>query len=263
LASALPDAVVRAVRQGSVSFTVEVRPGQRFWDDYETGWERCTVAIFEERLGPGTRYLDLGAFIGPTVLYAAALGCEVAALEPDPAVFAELERNVAVNPELAPRIRLSPAALALADGRTELHVGIGSLASLLGEGKTVEVPTISPETLAEQVGELDFVKIDVEGAEYLFLPRLVAALRGKPAIYLSTHPGHLLDRHSALSLLRSIPRAALLNRRMLRALRGYRSQRVYDDDGGHREIRGRNALRTAIPFAGRASFLIDNCLFAD
>jgi hypothetical protein len=30
-----------------------------------------------------------------------------------------------------------------------------------------------------------------------------------------------------------------------------------------RDIRGRNILRLAVPFAGRAAFLVDNCLFAD
>jgi FkbM family methyltransferase len=254
----------RVVRKGSASFRVDVPDGLRFWDLFEQpGWEPCTVAIFEELLGPGVRYLDLGAFLGPTALYAAALGCTVTALEPDPPMFAGLERNVALNPELASRIRLLPVALALADGELDLHVGVGSKASLLGEGKTVRVRTISPESLAEEVGEVDFVKIDVEGAEYLFLPRLVAALRGRPAIYLSTHPGLLLDRSSALALLRSVPRAFALNRRLLASVASYRTHRVYDDDGGYRDIRRRNRLRLAFPIAGRAAFLVDNCLFAD
>jgi FkbM family methyltransferase len=254
----------RTIRKGSATFDVEVTEESSFWDFYETpDWEPCTVAIFEERLRPGTRYLDLGAYIGPTVLYAAALGCDVVALEPDPAVFAELQRNVALNPALAARIELSPVALALDDGRAPLHVGAGSLASLLGEGSTVAVPTVSPETLAAQVGEVDFVKIDVEGAEYLFLPRLVEALRGRPAIYLSTHPGKLVDRAGAIAFLRSAPRAFRLNRRLLAALRSYRTHRVYDGDGSFRDIRRRNLLRLAFPFAGRAAFLVDNCLFAD
>jgi FkbM family methyltransferase len=197
------------------------------------------------------------------VLYAAALGCEVVALEPDPDVFAELKRNVALNPELAARIELSPAALSVDDGVSDLHVGEGSRASLLGVGPTVAVPTVSPETLAARIGEVDFVKIDVEGAEYVFLPRLLEALHGRPAIYLSTHPGMLVDRRSAVSFLRSAPRAFRLNRRMLAALRSYRTHRVYDDYGGYRDIRRRNIARLAVPFAGRASFLVDNCLFAD
>jgi FkbM family methyltransferase len=256
--------VRRTVRKGTAVFDVEVSPENDFWDFFESPeWEPCTVSIFESRLHPGTRYLDLGAYIGPTVLYAAALGCEVVALEPDPEVFAELERNVTLNPALAARIELSPAALALDDGHTELHVSEGSLASLFGEGPSVAVRTLSPETLAAQIGDVDFVKIDVEGGEYLFLPRLIEALRGRPAIYLSTHPGKLVDRDSAISFLRSAPRAFLLNRRLLAALRSYRTHRVYDDDGGYRDIRRRNLLRLAVPFAGRASFLVDNCLFAD
>jgi methyltransferase, FkbM family len=202
--------VQRTVRKGTAVFDVEVSEENGFWDFFESPkWEPCTVAIFESRLGPGTRYLDLGGYIGPTVLYAAALGCEVVALEPDPEVFAELQRNVTLNPALAARIELSAAALALQDGQAELRLGQKSQASLLGEGATVTVATISPETLAERIGDVDFVKIDVEGAEYLFMPRLVKALHGRPAIYLSTHPGMLVDRGSAISLLRSAPRAFL------------------------------------------------------
>jgi len=253
----------RTVAKGSATFRVDAPTTHRFWERYEApGWEPCTVTVFEERLGPGVRYLDLGAFIGPTAIYAAALGCEVTAVEPDPTMFAELARNVELNPGL--KIRLVPAALALEDGEGELHVNVASQASLLaGDGPTVRVRTLSPETLAEEVGEVDFVKIDVEGAEYLFLPRLVRALRGRPAIYLSTHPGLLLDRRRALSLLRSAPRAFILNRRMLDALRTYQHHLVYEDDGRVRDIRRLNRLRLALPFAGRASFLVDNCLFTD
>jgi Methyltransferase FkbM domain len=170
---------------------------------------------------------------------------------------------VTLNPALAARIVLSPAALALEDGQAELHVGISSRASLLGEGASVAVPAISPETFATRIGDVDFVKIDVEGAEYLFIPRLVAALRSRPAIYLSTHPGLLVDRGSAIAFLRSAPSAFLFNRRMLASLRSYRTHLVYDDYGGYRDIRRQNILRLAVPFAGRASFLVDNCLFAD
>lgn len=254
----------RTIHKGSVSFRVHAEPGVEFWDWFEEpGWEPCTVTIFERVLGPGMRYLDLGAFIGQTALYAACRGCQVTALEPDPEAFAELERNVALNPSLAPAIRLLPVALALEDGEADLHVGHLSRSSLLAGDQTVRVRTISPETLAAELGNVDFVKIDVEGAEYLFLPRLVAALHGKPAIYLSTHPGLLLDRSSALSLLRSAPRAFALNRRMLSALRSYRRHQVYEDDGRIRDIRRHNLLRLAFPFAGRAAFLVDNCLFSD
>lgn len=260
----MAELVRRTVRKGTAVFDVEMSEENGFWDFFESPkWEPCTVSIFESRLRPGTRYLDLGAYIGPTVLYAAALGCEVVALEPDPEVFAELQRNVTLNPALAARIELRPAALALQDGQAELRLAQKSQASLLGEGATVTVAAISPETLAAQIGDVDFVKIDVEGAEYLFMPRLVAALRGRPAIYLSTHPGMLVDRRSAISFLRSAPRAFLFNRRMLAALRSYRTHLVYDDHGGYRDIRRRNMLRLAVPFAGRASFLVDNCLFDD
>lgn len=246
------------MRKGSASFRVQAR---QFWDWYEAPqWEPCTVSIFEERLGSGVRYLDLGAYIGPTAIYAAALGCDVVALEPDPEVCRELESNVALNPELAPRIRIQQLALGLADGETMLHVGEASRASLLAtsaETRPVRVRSVSPETLARDIGEVDFVKIDVEGAEYLFLPRLVAALRGRPAIYLSTHPGMLVDRGK----LRSAPRAFALNWRLLWALHPYRRHLVYEDSGRIRDIRRRNLLRLAFPFAGRAAFLVDNCLF--
>jgi hypothetical protein len=73
-----------------------------FWTRLQEGmWEDTTFTAFRGCLAPAaaaTTVLDFGSWIGPTVLYAAALGAgQVLSFEPDPAAFAELSVNVGLN----------------------------------------------------------------------------------------------------------------------------------------------------------------------
>jgi hypothetical protein len=57
--------------------------GDIFWDAYEAGdWEPHTVDLFERYLGQTTTFVDVGAAIGATALYAASLAKRVVALVP-------------------------------------------------------------------------------------------------------------------------------------------------------------------------------------
>ena len=70
-----------------------------FWDKYEQGaWEPTTLDVLSRFLKHGSFYIDVGGWIGPTVLYAAALGAEVVAFEPDDVAHAELAKNLELNP---------------------------------------------------------------------------------------------------------------------------------------------------------------------
>ena len=105
---------VRVERDG-VAFVVEPDWGDAheiaFWNAYAEGWERDTLAAIAEFLPMGGVHLDIGAWIGPTLLFAAARAREAHGFEPDPAAYAKLRRNVALNPELDARIRIKRAAL--------------------------------------------------------------------------------------------------------------------------------------------------------
>src|SRR4051794_20749320 len=88
-----------------------------FWELFDKGlWEPSTLRVLRDRLRVGARYVDIGAWVGPTALVAAAAGAQVEAFEPDPGALDELEANLAANPDLAQRVTIHPFALSRAGG---------------------------------------------------------------------------------------------------------------------------------------------------
>src|ERR1035437_6797698 len=89
--------------------TFHVRHGNNdgFWSNYERGvWETDTQAVFRRFIDPQHSYIDIGAWIGPTLL----LGCQLAkrayGIEPDPVAYAELCENMAYNRPLTANVQL-------------------------------------------------------------------------------------------------------------------------------------------------------------
>jgi predicted nicotinamide N-methyase len=94
-----------------------------FWDRVEAGcWESGTLTVIDQLVDRGTTFLDLGAWVGPTALYAAGRARRVIAVEADPAALAQLERNLAANPDLAPCIEVVARAIHAREGPVTLGV---------------------------------------------------------------------------------------------------------------------------------------------
>ncbi|WP_293867093.1 FkbM family methyltransferase [uncultured Alsobacter sp.] len=178
-----------------------------FWARACAGtWEPETLAALEEVVRPGDTVLDIGAWVGPTVLFSAALGARVVAVEADPAAQDQLARNLAVNPALAERISVIRAA-ATPDGAS-VRLGAArkrgdsmSSALLTGAADTWECPGIAPAALLEAAavapGAALVVKIDIEGGEYALVPALAPLLPPwTRAVLLAVHP-RILDTSGA------------------------------------------------------------------
>jgi FkbM family methyltransferase len=195
---------VRVARDGVV-FVVEPDWSDareiQFWNAYAQGWERDTLAAIAEFLPPGGVHLDIGAWIGPTLLFAAARAREAYGFEPDPAAFAKLRRNVALNPALAARIRIKRAALWIRDADLSFAVsapGDSTTSAMLRQG---EVPALTAPAfdargpaIAPLLARADFVKMDIEGAEFDLVPHIADLLAARrPALHLSFH-AHRLDK---------------------------------------------------------------------
>lgn len=259
---------MRTIRKAGATFDVVDRDDHRaFWDFYESGaWEPDTVAVFARFLRPNTRYVDLGAWIGPTVLLAAPSVARVACAEPDPLAFAALSANLELNPEAAAKTVAVPAALGPGDGTSVLSSRGGggdsnsSVARPGDAGARWDVEQVSFATLLSRAGldGADFVKIDIEGAEY----DLVPAMAGRPTLYIAFHPNLLVDKNSLAARISSSWRALRLNHRLLRAVMPYRHHYVYDAaTKAFRDVRRRNLVRALLPLPVRASFLIGSCVF--
>ncbi|TVP47416.1 MAG: FkbM family methyltransferase [Gemmatimonadales bacterium] len=176
----------------------------RFWSGAARGkWEPRTFEILKEFLAEDSIYCDVGAWVGPTVIYAARLCREVICFEPDPAAYRYLSWNIELN-ELD---NVKPFNCALADRRGIRRMSSfggsrgDSMTSLLDPdsagtsvGTSVDVLTLTWNDVQEipHIDRIDMMKIDIEGGEFELLPALRDFLaERKPVVYLSTHAPYL------------------------------------------------------------------------
>ena len=168
-----------------------------FWDKVEDGrWEPETLSLIDQQITPGTTFLDLGAWVGPTALYAAARGARVIALEADPVALAQLHRNLAVNPALAPRIEVLARAVHAVEGRVAFGArrkpGDSMSSVFIASGAATWIAdTITPLALSAKIesGGRLFIKMDIEGGEYELLPAMRPLIdRPDCRVLVSFHP---------------------------------------------------------------------------
>jgi FkbM family methyltransferase len=170
---------------------------ESFWRRVAAGrTESGTFAAIERFLDPAGTFIDLGAWIGAMSLFAARIGRRCFAIEPDPLAFAQLSANVALNPDLAPRIvpcnvaiwgRTGPLAFGTASSLGDSQ----SSAHFTESSQTLPVPALTIEDFVRRhrIRDLSFMKIDIEGGETVVLPAMERFLRAaKPSLYVSLHP---------------------------------------------------------------------------
>jgi FkbM family methyltransferase len=191
------------VRHGGAATFDAPAPGalearlKQFWDDAAHGiWEPETFRVMDRFIDPRHSYIDLGAWIGPTLLYGSQLARHAYGVEPDPVAHAALSANVELNPELKEKITL--ARLCIADstgsvslGNTGLFWGDSTSSMLLTSGgRSQEVDALTFEDFVERYGITDcnFIKMDIEGAEAVVIRSMSRYLKlAKPTLYLSLH----------------------------------------------------------------------------
>ncbi|WP_424833265.1 FkbM family methyltransferase [Ruegeria sp.] len=166
----------------------------KFWRKASSGvWEPETFAVLDKYLTPESDYLDIGAWIGPTVLYGARRARQVWCFEPDPTAF----RHLAWNLDLNDIRNVSAFGVALSD-----KFGVARMASVRGEpGDSTssllhdgahgsDALTIAWDQFeaANDLSQVSLVKMDIEGAEFFVLPALLPWLeKVRPVLYLSLH----------------------------------------------------------------------------
>ncbi len=231
----------RRVTVGGRTFNV-VGGHDEFWDRCASGWESTTFEALTSCLGAGKTFIDVGSWIGPMTLVAAACGAQVVAYEPDPAATDELAENVAANPGFDELVSIERSALWTSTGTRQLRggpVGLGeSMSSFTGRAGrvgSITVATIDARQAARSWPADALVKIDVEGAEYRLLPRLRPFIaEHHPTMVLSVHAYDIRASlagwpspirrvvHHLHHAARTLP--------LLWAIRGYHSVRASDHD---------------------------------
>jgi FkbM family methyltransferase len=148
--------------------------------------------------GPGTKVIDLGANIGTFSLAAAAIGCEVVAVEASPHNAALLDASLAANRFAG--MQVVAAAVGDRDGGTVEFVQAGPFGFVSGAQQTdlprVQVRATTVDRLLSDVGwaRVDLIKMDVEGAEVATVRGMGGLLRRDDApIILFESNGHTLQ----------------------------------------------------------------------
>lgn len=172
---------MRTVTRGGQALEVEETPWD-FWPSYENGsWEPQTFEVLDRFLTPGATYVDVGAWVGPFVMYAAPRCHFVLAVEPDPFAFKALRANVARN--AFTNVETLPVAVSsgLGTARLYAHEGWGdSMSSLTVPSEdSVLVPAVPLALLLSRLDDVVLVKMDIEGGECLALPPAMDVLEAR------------------------------------------------------------------------------------
>lgn len=175
----LPRSVVTETKDGrrfDVGFRDWAEDSIYFLGTYENF---CTETV-KKYIGRGDVCLDVGANRGwYSTLFRDICGAEgaVHSFEPVPQTFAELEKNVALNGS-PPNVFLNNFGLGDEEKETEIYLfdDLPSGHASLAPGKThsaqailINIKTLDSYLEMRKIKQVDFVKVDVEGAEMMFL----------------------------------------------------------------------------------------------
>lgn len=170
----------------------------------------CILAKFTEDFD---QVIDIGANIGAFTISIAQRARAVLAVEPEPGNAAILMRNVQSN-GLSSRVTIEQAAVGGTDSSGMLQFGPNSLMNYVVELKencvnSNKTKIISIDTLfdSHQIGSVDLLKVDCEGAEYdLIYHGSRETLRKVRAMVIELHsmPGRDDEPYKIIDYIRSI-----------------------------------------------------------
>jgi FkbM family methyltransferase len=144
--------------------------------------EPLTTELIKKEIKKGDIVLDIGANIGYyTLIFAKLVGEEgkVYAFEPDPANFALLKKNVKINGYQ--NVILVDKAVSNKNGKTKLYIsekscGLHRIYDIHDGRKFIEIESVRLDDYFKNYnGRIDWIKIDIEGAEW-------AAIQGMPLL---------------------------------------------------------------------------------
>ncbi|QYK51269.1 MAG: FkbM family methyltransferase [Anaerolineales bacterium] len=170
--------------------------GLAIWGDRE----ELDTFIAKQGVLPGMNVVDLGANVGYyTLLMANQVGDKgrVNSLEPFPDNYQDLIFNVESN-KLKSRVSTRQIAVSDQKGEATFFVGegdnLGSLYNLRGERnpnpQQIVVKTTTLDELAKDIGPIDFLRMDIEGAETLVFDGMNQVFKQAipPRILFEVHP---------------------------------------------------------------------------
>jgi FkbM family methyltransferase len=185
----------RAARLGGVQYEFDPSSWVARSIYYLGDWEHWDTCYFNRTIKPGWTVIDVGSNLGYYALLASRLvgsHGRVFAFEPTPTTYGALLKNIALNQ--SHNVRPYQAALSDSCGRISVLENVqddyNRIASR-GETGSHQVPCLTLDTFLkeQQVGRVDLIKVDIEGAEHKFLRGARRTIeRYRPIIAIELNP---------------------------------------------------------------------------
>lgn len=193
---------------GLTARVVKTNTESSFWDIVEQGtWELKTYTAFMHYISSSTIVIDIGTWIGPTILFSSQLAARTYAVEADPAAFSKASYNLKQNIQSQWYNRIHLQAGCLGVESTYMHMrsalpgnsmssihkfvqGLNNQAPAQWTVRCYRLPELFAAWHIDSNTQHVFVKIDIESYECKVLPNLyswLAGLKRKPTLYIAMH----------------------------------------------------------------------------
>lgn len=181
---------------------------------FPADYEADNFSLLRKQVRPGMVVLDIGAHIGLFSVIAAkwsGSASRVYAFEPAPSTHRVLERTLRMN-HLEGQIVPLNLAMGLAPGTIDFFVSdheadnSNSLVPYKSDRPLRAIPvkldSIDHFVSTQKLQQVDFIKIDVEGAEYDTLRGGLDVIKKfRPVMILAIHPEPIMNRNDSLEAL--------------------------------------------------------------
>jgi len=176
-----------------------------FWDKKFSSWEPHTKKFYENYCEDDSIVVDIGAWIGPSAVYAFEEGAKfVRMVEPNPLAIEQLKKTMKIDKNFTNSDLIKAAVL---DRRDEIGFNLqkknvpSSAASIRGNDVTVRSILLQDVFDDIDFEEVSMIKIDIEGAEEYIIQELKDY---DVPIWLSLHPPFMEDRSKFLEGLKTL-----------------------------------------------------------
>jgi FkbM family methyltransferase len=157
--------------------------------------------VLSNLINRDTVFVDIGAYLGLHTVYACRRARRVLAVEPNPMALIYLRANIALNN--CSNVIIAPKAVSNKQGMVRLRMprpakkgqvpGSASIVWSFEETLEIDVETDTLDNIVDEVGldTVDFIKIDVEGAEGLVIKGSEKTLRKAKALLIEVWPENI------------------------------------------------------------------------
>jgi FkbM family methyltransferase len=194
------DAIKYPVEIKSMGYNWKVHHGSTFLNQFESIFVDQIYQFNSASKEP--IIIDCGANMGTSVLYFKWLYKEakVYAFEPDKNIFGVLSKNISNNK--LEDVQLTNMAVWIDEQDMFFNANHAQSGKLIQDGSSIKVKCIRLKTFMQAFPQIDFLKLDIEGAELLVLQDISSELHRVKYLFIEYHSE--VDKTQKLSQLLAI-----------------------------------------------------------